>query len=145
MDKDELGALIAEKIVLDRSEGEKIVLDRFIRFEGDKVAWINPNILGEAALPPGYLSGKNEKMFLSCDEQFGNVLHIWVQHWGRHDGWPVWLLLAVGQTVSKPYQGRIQMTCRRAEKRLSDIMVKEYREKKFSERWERIERYSGVA
>lgn len=92
----------------------------FVEIDGGVVEWINPRIRGEDALPPEYLARSGPKMYLE-----GGILHLYLDHpEGR--SWPVWLALTEGSRVPKNYEGRIKMAARRAEKRLSAIMLREF-------------------
>ena len=92
----------------------------FVEIDGGVVEWINPRIRGEDALPPEYLDGVGPKMYLE-----GGILHLYLDHpEGRN--LPFWLSLTEGSRVPKNYEGRIKMAARRAEKRLSAIMLREF-------------------
>lgn len=92
----------------------------FLEINGGVVKWINPRIRGEDVLPPGYLAEPGPKMYLE-----GGILHIYMDH-PEGGSWPVWLALAEGSRVLKKDEGRIKMAARRAEKRLSAALLREF-------------------
>ena len=55
----------------------------------------------------------------------GGILYLYLDH-PEGGTWPVWLALTEGDSVPKNYEGRIKMAARRAEKRLSKIMLREF-------------------